>query len=127
MLNAVTAPAAPPPAIRRGDYRPPDWLVPRIELEFALGAEKTRVRARLHVERNGGHDRPLILNAEALELVEASLDGAPVTPVYEDELITVPIAGDSAVLETLVEIAPAANTQLMGLYESGGILCTQCE
>lgn len=79
MLDAVTAPAAPPPTIRREDYSPPDWLVPRIELEFELGAEKTRVRARLRVERNGGHDRPLILNAEALELLEAGLDGAPVT------------------------------------------------
>src|ERR687895_38290 len=27
----------------------------------------------------------------------------------------------------LVELAPRTNTQLMGLYESGGILCTQCE
>ena len=50
MLDAVTAPAAPPPTIRREDYRPPDWLVPRIELEFDLGAEKTRVRARLIME-----------------------------------------------------------------------------
>ncbi|HEX8448400.1 MAG TPA: aminopeptidase N, partial [Allosphingosinicella sp.] len=33
----------------------------------------------------------------------------------------------SAVVETLVEIEPRSNTQLMGLYESGGILCTQCE
>ncbi len=72
MLDAVTAPAAPPPTIRREDYRPPDWLVPRIELEFELGAEKTRVRSRLHVERNGGHDAPLILDAEGLVLVEAS-------------------------------------------------------
>ena len=26
-----------------------------------------------------------------------------------------------------MEIAPAANTKLMGLYASGGMLCTQCE
>jgi aminopeptidase N len=30
-------------------------------------------------------------------------------------------------VETEVRISPSANTQLMGLYESGGILCTQCE
>ena len=34
---------------------------------------------------------------------------------------------DAAVVETLVEIAPDKNSQLMGLYASGGILCTQCE
>ena len=32
-----------------------------------------------------------------------------------------------ATIETEVEIAPAANSKLMGLYASGGILCTQCE
>ena len=39
----------------------------------------------------------------------------------------VEIDGDSAKVETEVEIAPAANSKLMGLYASGGILCTQCE
>src|SRR4029453_10746928 len=37
------------------------------------------------------------------------------------------IAADQATVETEVEIAPAANTQLSGLYASGGLLCTQCE
>ena len=37
------------------------------------------------------------------------------------------LAGDRATVETEVEIAPAANTKLMGLYASGGMLCTQCE
>src|SRR6478672_11511590 len=111
MLDAITAPSTPPPTIRREDYRPPEWLVPSIELEFELGAEKTRVRSRMEVRRNGDHSNPLKLDAEGLVLVEASLDGAPVTPTYADEIITIPIAGDSALVETLVEISPAANTQ----------------
>ena len=41
------------PPIRREDYRPPDWLVPEIALEFELDAERTIVRATLEVERNG--------------------------------------------------------------------------
>ncbi len=44
-------PEAPPSpdhvAIRREDYRPPDWLVPEIRLDFDLDAERTRVRATL--------------------------------------------------------------------------------
>src|SRR3954467_8899599 len=51
MLDAQNAPAAPA-AIRREDYRPPDWLVPSIELEFDLGAERTRGRSILQVERS---------------------------------------------------------------------------
>ena len=37
------------------------------------------------------------------------------------------LAANSAQIETEVEIAPAANSKLMGLYASGGMLCTQCE
>ncbi|MEA3060967.1 MAG: aminopeptidase, partial [Sphingomonadales bacterium] len=127
MLDVQTAPAAPPAAIRREDYRPPDWLVPEIALDFALDAERTRVRARLEVTRNGAHDRPLKLDAQALTLVEVKVDGKPAEHSYADCVLTVPLAGESATIETIVEIAPRANTQLMGLYESGGILCTQCE
>ena len=41
--------------------------------------------------------------------------------------LVIDLAGDRATIETEVEIAPAANTKLMGLYASGGMLCTQCE
>jgi aminopeptidase N len=127
MLDAQNAPAAPPAAIRREDYRPPDWLVPSIELEFDLGAERTRVRSRLSVSRNGAHDRPLVLNAEGLDPLELTVDGEAVQFSLSADVLTVALAGEAAVVETLVELAPRANTQLMGLYESGGILCTQCE
>ena len=51
MLDIQTAPAAPPVAIHREDYRAPDWLVPEVALEFDLDAVKTQVRATLHVTR----------------------------------------------------------------------------
>jgi aminopeptidase N len=126
MLDAQNAPAAPN-VIRREDYQPPDWLVPEIALGFQLDAERTRVRSTLTVERNGAHDRPLRLNAEALNVVSVKVDGVETAFTYEQDLLTVPVASASAIVETLVEIGPRANTQLMGLYESGGILCTQCE
>ena len=49
MLDAQNAVAAPA-AVRREDYRPPDWLVPEIALEFELDAERTIVRATLEVD-----------------------------------------------------------------------------
>src|SRR4051794_10968166 len=79
--DAQTAPEAPPSpthvAIRREEYRPPDWLVPEIKLEFDLGLETTRVRATLGVRRNGSHDRPLRLDGDDLELVSVRVDGEP--------------------------------------------------
>jgi aminopeptidase N len=127
MLDAMNAPAAPPATIHREDYQEPDWLVPELELDFQLAADRTVVRARLTVERNGSHNRPLRLDAEALELKSVTVDGVPVEHRYKDELLTVSIDRDRALVETVVEIAPEKNSQLMGLYASGGILCTQCE
>ena len=129
MLDARSAVAAvaTPPVIRREDYRPPDWLVPSIRLDFSLDPARTIVRARLEVRRNGEHDRPLRLDGEELELLKLTVDGAPAEPAFENGQLVVALTGASAVVETEVAIAPEKNSQLMGLYASGGILCTQCE
>src|SRR6185295_2517277 len=129
--DAQAAPEAPPApthvAIHREDYRPPDWLVPEIRLEFDLGIERTRVRATLAVERNGDHDRPLRLDGDELRPIRMAVDGADAQWRMDGSTLVLDIAGDRATVETEVEIAPAANTKLMGLYASNGMLCTQCE
>ena len=129
MLDMQTA-AAPPPVTHREDYRPPDWLVPDIALDFQLDSACTIVRSRLTVVRQDMHDAPLHLDGEGLRLLEIWLNGERLAEgdwQLDNERLTVPIEGDEAVVETLVEIAPEKNSQLMGLYASGGILCTQCE
>ena len=131
LLDAQTAPEAPPSpthvATRREDYRPPDWLVPEIRLEFALAPERTRVRAVLETVRNGSHDRPLRLDGDELNLVGVQIDGEAASYRFDGPALVLEIAGDRATVETQVEVSPEANTKLMGLYASGGILCTQCE
>src|SRR5215213_8679175 len=131
VADAETAPEVPPSpthvAIRREDYRPPDWLVPEIRLEFDLDAERTHVRATLEVARNGDHDRPLRLDGDELALIRLQVDGADTDRRFDGPTLVIDVAGDRAVVETEVEISPEANTKLMGLYASGGILCTQCE
>ena len=129
--DAQTAPEAPPSpqhvTIRRDDYRPPDWLVPEIRLEFDLDPERTRVRATLSVQRHGDHDRPLELDGSDLKLLSVRVDGQDGKWRLENSRLIVDLAGSEAAVETEVEISPAANTKLMGLYASGGMLCTQCE
>ena len=61
MLDVLTAPAVPF-VHRREDYRPPEWLVPEVALEFDLDPAATRVRARLEVARGGAHAEPLRLD-----------------------------------------------------------------
>ncbi|HEV8407788.1 MAG TPA: aminopeptidase N, partial [Sphingomicrobium sp.] len=129
--DAETAPEAPLSpthvAIRREDYAPPDWLVPEIRLDFDLDLERTSVRAALEVVRNGKHDRPLRLNGSDLELVSVTVDGRPAEARIEGSDLVVELSGERAAIETEVRISPSANTKLMGLYASGGMLCTQCE
>ncbi len=127
--QAIHTPA-PPPVIRRAAYRAPDWLVPQIALEFDLDAARTCVLARMTLERNGSHDRPIRLEGDGLTLLGVTLDGAPLVEgdyARDGDALLIPVAGESHVVETIVEIAPEKNTQLMGLYASGGLLCTQCE
>src|SRR3954453_6640131 len=131
MLDIRTNPEAPPSpthvAIRREDYRPPDWFIPELKLEFDLDAERTRVRAVLNAVRNGEHQRPLRLDGEELELISVNVDGKPASPRMEGQQLVIDVSGSQATIETEVIVNPAANTKLMGLYASGGMLCTQCE
>src|SRR5688500_10587546 len=127
MLDARPTHAHPPPVIKREDYQPPEWLVPEIALEFELDGERTMVRSTMTVEREGDHKLPLRLDAGNLALRRVAVDGEPVNYWYEHDVLKLPVEGDRATVETEVEIHPRANTQLMGLYESGGMLCTQCE
>lgn len=126
MLDALAQPPLPT-AVKLADYAPPDWLVPDVSLDFRLGAEATQVFSRLEVRRNGSHDRPLVLDGNHLTTQSISIDGVPVNVAPERETLTLAIDGDSAVVEIAVEIAPAKNLRLMGLYASQGRLVTQCE
>ncbi len=130
MADIHTTGASAPAIIRRSDYRPPAWLVPDVALDFTLDAGATQVRATLGVTRNGSHGEALRLDGEGLFPLSIAVDGVPLTPgqwSMDGPTLVIPLSGDAHSVETLVEIAPAANTQLMGLYASGGLLCTQCE
>jgi aminopeptidase N len=132
--NPEMADAAPtphePPVIRREDYRPFPWLVPQIALDFDLGLDATRVVAKLTVAPNAKADpSPTIrLNGDGLAPLSVKLDGEPVSDwsMDGDDLI-LPLPGEAHEIEIGTRIDPAANTQLMGLYASNGMLCTQCE
>ncbi|GAA0331396.1 aminopeptidase N [Sphingomonas oligophenolica] len=126
MLDVQTA--AHPHVTRREDYRPPDWLVPEIALDFDLDPAATRVKATLHVIRESAHDEPIRLDGGGQVPITVMVDGTPINDWrIEDETLVIPLSGSAHTIETEVEVAPERNTQLMGLYASGGNLCTQCE
>ena len=127
MLNPEAPTSPEHVAIHRRDYRPPDWLVPEVALEFDLDENSTRVRSTLRVERNGEHDRPLRLAGDGLKPLAVRVDGSDAGWDMDGDTLEIQLPSSRATIETEVEISPATNSRLMGLYASGGNLCTQCE
>jgi aminopeptidase N len=132
--NPEMADAAPEPKepelIRREDYTPFPWRVPEVSLDFRLGIDRTRVRSTMVVERNPAAEASptLRLNGDSLVPVEVTVDGEAINSwamVGDDLHVTLP--GERHEVSVVTEIDPAANSQLMGLYASNGMLCTQCE
>lgn len=114
------------------DYLPPAFLVQSVDLVFDLYPHETRVKSRIAFNRNTNRDAglPLELHGSELKLISVAIDGAVLNAdqyqVTGEQLI-IPNVPDQFVLETEVEIDPANNTSLEGLYRSNTMFCTQCE
>ena len=123
---------ATPSIVRLADYAPPAFLIDTVDLTFELDEAATRVVSRLSVRRAAGTpaDAPLELDGEALTLVGLSRDGVALTAGQYVEThggLSISDMPDACVLEIVTRIAPASNTELSGLYVSGGSYFTQCE
>ena len=118
--------------VRLEDYRPPDWLVETVELDVSLDPRRRGCaqRCALRPTRQGraGAARARRRRARA---ARAALDGAPLAAerfaATADRLTIAQPPQRPFRLEIETVVDPSANTQLMGLYRSGAIYCTQCE
>jgi aminopeptidase N len=118
--------------IRLADYRPPDWLIDTVDLDFSLDPSATTIRAKLKLKPNAvGSPSPLVLDGEELTLKSLSLDGKPLPPesfvATPDKLTIAQVPNRPFELEIETVVDPTGNTQLMGLYRAGATYCTQCE
>ncbi|WP_164657908.1 aminopeptidase N [Tropicibacter sp. Alg240-R139] len=119
---------AAPTTIYLKDYTPFGFIVDNVHLTFDLSPSATRVTSRITFSPNPqASDRTFFLHGEQLKLIRASIDGLPVTPDVTDKGLTCDVPHTTFVWEAEVEIDPAGNTALEGLYMSGGMYCTQCE
>ncbi len=119
---------AAPTTVRLQDYRPFGFLVDSVHLTFDLDPQATRVRARVAFRPDPKtSDRIFFLHGEQLQLLDAAIDGEPVSPKITDEGLTCTVPDRPFTWEAEVQIAPAANSALEGLYLSNGMYCTQCE
>ncbi len=124
--------------VRREAYAAPAFFIRSVELTFDLDPAKTMVSSKLVIERNaefasgiaGEPARPpLRLHGEDLNLLRVLADGQSVSFRHEAGMLVIdnPPAADTFTLEVRNTCAPDKNTELSGLYTSGGGFFTQCE
>ena len=119
---------ATPQPIYLGDYTPPAYLVDAVHLTFRLAPESTRVLSRIEFRPNpDATSRDFFLHGEGLRLVSAQIDGQAITPEVTPEGLRADAPDAPFTFQAEVEINPAGNTALEGLYLSNGMFCTQCE
>lgn len=118
--------------IKRADYRPPDFLLDHVSLEFDLDPALTYVTTTMEVRRNSATSgaTSLHLDGEGLDLAVIAVNGHALSVggyQLQDGVLTLRPPGDSFQLKTVVRIKPNQNTELMGLFTSNGNFFTQCE
>ncbi|MGR3563858.1 MAG: aminopeptidase N [Heliomarina sp.] len=119
---------AAPTTVYLEDYKPFGYVVDSVHLTFDLAPNATRVKSRIEFSPNPeAADRRFWLDGEKLKLISAKIDGKDVNPVCTAEGLSCDAPDAPFVWEAEVEIDPAGNTALEGLYMSNGMYCTQCE
>ena len=117
----------------RKDYAPLPYLVDSVSMNIDIREEQTMVTATLRVQPQvSSAGQPLDLDGVDLVLYSVELDGKALVRGDEFELtydglrLLEPPQKDFE-LKTVVAIKPELNTQLSGLYKSGGMYVSHCE
>ncbi len=118
---------AAPQTIYLKDYTPFGFDIDSVHLTFRLSPSATRVISRIAFTPKADAPAEFFLHGEQLTLISAQIDGAPVTPELVEGGLRCAVPDAPFVWEAEVEIDPAGNTALEGLYMSNGMYCTQCE
>lgn len=113
-------------------YQPTAYRIEHCDLSFDLQDNHVTVTSVLRMSRREGVEEGamLVLHGLGLTLVSIEIDQRPLMATgytYDGEVLKIPHCAQQFVLRTVVHIEPSSNTALMGLYQSGKNLYTQCE
>ncbi|MFM2067303.1 MAG: hypothetical protein RLZZ584_2212 [Pseudomonadota bacterium] len=115
--------------VRRQDYTAPSHWIRTVDLSFELEPAKTLVINRMSVEPNAEQPgAPLRLDGEDINLTRVLVNGASHSfRMDAGQLVLEKLPAEPFTLEIRNTCAPERNTELSGLYTSGGGFFTQCE
>ena len=119
-----------PRLIHLSEYRPPEFTIDDVHLDFQLGLERSVVKARLNIVRQGEGNADLRLDGEAIELLSVKLDDRVLPPnayILSDDALIIPNVPDRFTLTVETAFSPRENKALSGIYVSNERICSQCE
>ena len=111
------------------DYQAPEFHILTTHLTFDIQADATTVTNDMQIKRvSAGSQSSLVLDGQAQKLIEVRCNDEIMTDyVLTEHTLTLTDLPDQCHLTIVSQNYPAQNTSLAGLYQSGDLLCTQCE
>lgn len=116
--------------VNLSDYTVAPFSIMKTELDFDLHPDRTRVKSCLTMKRVTPGANAVVLHGEKLTLERVVVNGVELKGgefELDDKSLTLKGLGDENLVEITTLIVPSENTELTGLYMSGGRFCTQCE
>ncbi|MCB0351027.1 MAG: aminopeptidase N, partial [Bdellovibrionales bacterium] len=113
------------------NYKAPSFWQDKLDLTFRLFETHTEVEAISHCRFNADDwswPSPLELSGEHLELLSVEINGKTWTQFKkEDNHLHIQDTPKEFTLKIVTKILPSENKSMVGLYETNGLYCTQCE
>ncbi len=120
--------------IKLKDYQAPAYDIETVDLDISLDSDKTDIVAKIVFRRKPETTAgtPLVLDGDELQFKAGKLDGEELGnnsySAKEDSFeLLAPPDRERFELEISTRSTPVNNTKLMGLFQSSGVYCTQCE
>jgi aminopeptidase N len=121
-----------PHTIYLKDYQPPEYSVESLDLNFNIQKTDVQITAISQVVRSKGVSNDFVLQGSQQVLLSLKINGVELEQDQFDVCETGLTIKASAVnfdrfeLRIKTKVDPFNNTSLEGLYDSKGMLCTQC-
>ena len=115
------------------DYHVPDYLIDKTRLHIDLHDDVTIVSSSLQMRQNPDAVEmcnALVLQGINLKLQRLAINGKDLSEsdyVVDEGRLTIHQVPTSFTFDCVTKIKPQENTALVGLYQTKGLYCTQCE
>jgi len=117
--------------VKLKDYKVFDYEIPEIFLDFVIKKNAVNVTTKLKLEKKNKNTRNLILDGTDILIKKIFIDDSLLEEEYykqqKNNLKIKNINKDNFLLKIEGIIKPKENTSLLGMYDSNGIITTQCE